>query len=101
MTNKKDTNDHKLQLFPNYIRRGVIDWFTRYEMAHLTTIWDEVQRAFISQLNEIRNEGQAVASLRYAKQTKYEFIEDYYDNFLRLYTIIPHRPHDIYLKLKF
>jgi hypothetical protein len=46
------------------------------------TTWDEVQWAFISQFSEIRNEGQAIAALRYAKQKKYESVEHYYDKFL-------------------
>jgi predicted TIM-barrel fold metal-dependent hydrolase len=43
-----------------------------------------------------------VASIfRYAKQKKYEFIEDYYDRFLQLCEVIPQRPHDIYLREAF
>jgi hypothetical protein len=44
--------------------------------------WAKVQCAFIIQFNEIRNEGQAIATSRYAKQKKYESMEDYYDQFL-------------------
>ncbi len=36
--------------------------------------------------------------MRYAKQKKYESIENYYDNFLQLYMVIPQQPHDIYLR---
>jgi len=31
--------------------------------------------------NEISSEGQMVVALRYAKQKKYELVEDYYDLF--------------------
>jgi hypothetical protein len=44
--------------------------------------WAKVQRAFITQFSEIRSEGQAAATLRYAKQKKYESTKDYYDKFL-------------------
>jgi hypothetical protein len=57
-------------------------------MAHPTT-WDEVHWAFISQFSEIHSEGQAISTLRYAKQNKYESIENYHDNFLQLRTVIP------------
>ncbi len=51
--------------------------------------WDEIHRAFISRLNEIRSKGQAAVVLKYAKQKKYESREDYYDRFLQLYVVIP------------
>ncbi len=41
--------------------------------------WAEVQCAFIIRFNEIRNERQATIASRYAKQKKYESMEDYYD----------------------
>jgi hypothetical protein len=44
--------------------------------------WAEVQCAFMIRFNEIRNEGQATVASRYAKQKKYELMEDYYDQFL-------------------
>jgi hypothetical protein len=47
-TNGEDTNDHKLQYFPIFFKGRVVDWFARYEIAHLATTWDEVQWAFIS-----------------------------------------------------
>ncbi len=67
MINGEDTNDHKLQYFPNSLRGRAIDWFVGYETTHLVTTWDEIQWAFISQFNEIRSEGQVVATLRYEK----------------------------------
>jgi hypothetical protein len=81
VTNEKDTNYHKLQYFPNSLKGRVVNWFGIYEIVHPTT-WVEVQRAFITRFCEIRNEGQAVAILRYAKQKKYESTKDYYDQFL-------------------
>ncbi len=48
VTNGKDTDDHKLQYFPNFLREKVVDWFAKYETVHPTIIWDEVQWAFIS-----------------------------------------------------
>jgi hypothetical protein len=44
VTNGEDTDDHKLQYFPNSLIRKTIDWFARYERTHLVTTWDEVQR---------------------------------------------------------
>jgi hypothetical protein len=38
-----------------------------------------VQRAFIIRFSEIRSEGQAIVASQYAKQKKYESMEDYYD----------------------
>jgi hypothetical protein len=39
--------------------------------------------------------------LRYAKQKKYEFVEDYYNRFLQLCVIIPQPLRDIYLREAF
>jgi hypothetical protein len=44
--------------------------------------WTKVQHAFIIQFSEIKNEGQVIVASRYAKQTKYESMEDYYNQFL-------------------
>lgn len=41
------------------------------------------------------------ATLKYAKQNKYEYVENYYDSFLRLCVVIKQPPHDIYLKEAF
>ncbi len=87
MTNGEDIDNHKLQYFPNSLRGRAIDWFAKYETTHLTTAWGEVWRAFISRFIEIHNEGQAVATLKYAKQKKYEYVEDYYNRFLQLIAI--------------
>jgi hypothetical protein len=57
VTNGKDIDDHKLQYFPNFLKRKATDSFAKYETAHLVTTWDEVHRAFISRLSEIRSEG--------------------------------------------
>jgi hypothetical protein len=65
--------------FPNSLRGRITDWFGRYEIVHPTTTWAKVQRAFIIQFSEIRSEGQAIATSQYAKQNKYESMEDYYD----------------------
>jgi len=43
------------------------------------TTWAKVQCAFIIRCSEIRSEGQAIVASRYAKQKKYESMEDYYD----------------------
>ncbi len=51
--------------------------------------WGEVQWAFINRFREICNEGQVATTLRYAKQKKYESIENYYDKFLQLCAVIP------------
>jgi len=67
VTNGKDTNNHKLQYFPNSFKRRAIDWFTKYEMAHPVATWGEVQHDFISRFSEICSEGQVVATLRCAK----------------------------------
>ncbi len=87
VTNGKDIDRHKLQYFPNSLNGKVVNWFRRYETAHLTT-WAKVQHAFITQFNEIRSEGQLVIALGYVKQKKYESIEDYYDRFLQLCAVI-------------
>jgi hypothetical protein len=63
VTNEKDTNCHKLQYFPNSLRGRRINWFGIYEIVHPTMTLAEVQHAFITQFCEIRNEGQAVATL--------------------------------------
>jgi hypothetical protein len=89
VTNGKNIHNHKLQYFPNLLKRKVVDCFVRFEITRPTTIWDEVQWAFISRFSEVWSEGQAIAMLPYAKQKKYELIEDYYDWFLHLCTIIP------------
>jgi hypothetical protein len=57
-------------------------------MIHPKT-WNEVQWAFISRFNEIHSEGQTIILLKYTKQKKYEYVENYYDGFLQLYVIIP------------
>jgi hypothetical protein len=79
VTNGEYIDYLKLQYFPNSLKGRVADWFTKYETAHPTMTWAKVQRAFITQFNEIRSEGQTIATSRYAKQKKYESIEDYYD----------------------
>ncbi len=89
MTNGENTNDHKLQYFPNSLKGRTVDWFKRYETTHPTVAWAEVERAFITQFSEIKIEGKTSATLRYVKQKKYELMEDYYDRFLRLCVIIP------------
>jgi hypothetical protein len=88
-TNGENIDRHKLQYFPNSLKGRVVDWFGRYEIAHPTTTWTNVQCAFITQFSEIRSEGQVVTTLRYAKQKKYELVEDYYDWFFRLCVAIP------------
>jgi hypothetical protein len=89
MTNGENNDDHKLQYFPNSLRGRTIDWFRRYEIVHPTVTSAEVERAFIIQFNEIRIEGQSIATLRYVKQKNYELVEDYYDRFLQLCVVIP------------
>jgi hypothetical protein len=89
VTNGKDTDDHKLQYFPNSLRGRAIVWFSRYGIVHIMATWDEVQWAFISWFSEICSEGQATTTLRYAKQKKYESVKDYHDKFLWLCVIIP------------
>ncbi len=63
--------------------------------------WAKVQCAFIPQFSETRIEGQAIVTLQYVKQKKYEPMEDYYDKFLRLCVIILQRPNDINLRKPF
>jgi hypothetical protein len=70
-------------------------------MTHPTTTWDEVERAFVNQFSEIYSEGQVAATLRYAKQKKYESVKKYYDNFFKLCAIIPQPLYDIYLRESF
>ncbi len=72
----------QITIFPNSSRGKVANWFGRYEIVHSTMTWAEVQCAFMIRFNEIRNEGQATVASRYAKQKKYELMEDYYDQFL-------------------
>jgi hypothetical protein len=48
VTNGEDTNNHKLQYFPNSLRGRAVDWFARYETTHPVATWDEAQHAFIS-----------------------------------------------------
>jgi hypothetical protein len=76
VTNGKNIDNHKLQYFPNSFKKRIIDWFARYETTHPMTTWGEVQCAFINRFSEICGEGQTAASLRYAKQNKYEFVKD-------------------------
>jgi hypothetical protein len=57
-----------------------------------------VQCVFITWFNEIKTKGQVPTTLRYVKQKKYETVEDYYDRFLQLCTIIPQQLNDIYLR---
>jgi hypothetical protein len=52
-------------------------------------------------IKEIKIEGQAAIALRYAKQKKYQSVEDYYDQFLRLCEVILQQPNDIYLRKAF
>jgi hypothetical protein len=42
VTNGKDTDNHKLQYFPIFLRGRTTDWFTKYETAHPATTWAEV-----------------------------------------------------------
>ncbi len=75
-------DDHKLQYFSNSLTGRATNWFARYETTHPIATWNEVQWAFISLFSEICNEGQTIATLRYTKQKKYEFVEYYYDKIL-------------------
>jgi hypothetical protein len=50
---------------------------------------------------EIPSEGQVVVASQYAKQKKYESMEDYYDRFLQLCAVIPQQPNDIYFSEAF
>ncbi len=43
---------------------------------------------FIIRFSEIRSEGQVIVTLQYAKQKKYELMEDYYDQFMWLCVVI-------------
>jgi hypothetical protein len=52
VTNGKNIEDHKLQYFPNSLKRKV-DWFAKFETIRLPTTWDEVQQAFISRFSEV------------------------------------------------
>ncbi len=70
MTNGEYTYDHKLQYFPNFLRRRAVNWFVRYETTHLAATWDDVEWAFVNQFNMIHNEGQVATTLRYAKKKK-------------------------------
>jgi hypothetical protein len=69
-TNGENIDDHKLKYFPNSLRGKTTNWLAKYEIVHLAATWGEVSRAFISQFCEICSEGQAVATLKYAKQNK-------------------------------
>jgi hypothetical protein len=95
--NGKNTNHHKLQYFPNSLKGRAIDWFGKYETTHSTTTCIEVQCAFITWFSEIKSEGQATITLQYAKQKKYELMEDYYDRFLWLCATILQQLNNIYL----
>ncbi len=82
VTNGENINDHKLQYFPNSLRGRAADWIGNYETTHPIVTWVKVQCAFIPWFNETRIEGQAIVTLQYVKQKKYEPMEDYYDKFL-------------------
>jgi predicted TIM-barrel fold metal-dependent hydrolase len=93
----------KIQMIVNYnffqiFLKGELLRFVKYEMIHLTVTWNEVQWAFISWFNEIHSEGQTIVALKYTKQKKYEYVENYYDRFLQFCVVIPQRPHDNYLR---
>jgi hypothetical protein len=77
VTNGEDTNNHKLQYFPNfnYLRGKVVNWFAKYKMTHPVATWDEIQQDFVNRFSEIRSKGQTTITLKYAQQKKYEFVE--------------------------
>jgi hypothetical protein len=60
-----------------------------------------MQCVFIIRFSEIKTKRQAIAAIQYAKQKKYEPVEDYYDRFLWLCVLILQQPDDIYLKEAF
>ncbi len=61
----------------------------------------EVQWAFISRFSEVWNKGQGVANFHYAKQKKYESVEEYDDKFIKLCVAIPQWLDDFYLEKTF
>jgi hypothetical protein len=50
-------------------------------MAHLVATWD-VQWDVVNQFSDVYNEGHVTTTLKYVKQNKFEYVEDYYDSFL-------------------
>jgi hypothetical protein len=47
VTNGENTEDHKLQYFPNSLRGKATDWFARFEITQLATTWDEITSFYI------------------------------------------------------
>ncbi len=88
-TNGKDTDAHKLQYFPTTLRGRNASWFTCYETTNLVATSRKVQHAFISRFNHMRKKKKNCSIFERMKQWKHEMVEDYYDKFLQLHTIIP------------
>jgi hypothetical protein len=53
-----------------------------YETAYPISMWNQVQWTFITRFCEIWSEEQVATTLCYAKQNKFELVEDYYNWFL-------------------
>lgn len=75
-TNGKDINAIKLQYFPNSLEGRTTIWFAQYEITTPTWTWNEIQQTFIVKFNEVQCEDQAMGTLCYVKQRKYELVED-------------------------
>jgi hypothetical protein len=103
VTNGKDTYDHKIQYFPNSLRKIVTNWFIRYEIAHPIATRNQVQRTFITQFNEIQNERQVVATLHYAQQKNnqwrtitidsYDYVQLFHNNLI-IFIFVKHLKKD-------
>ncbi len=68
--NDENTKDHKIQYFANFFKKKVIDWFAKYETAHPTGTWNQMQFTLITQFSEIQSERQAIMALHHLKQKK-------------------------------
>jgi hypothetical protein len=59
VTNREDTNNHKLKHFLNYLKGQTTNWFAKYETTHLATTWDTIKSRF----SDVQSQRQVVATL--------------------------------------
>lgn len=62
ITNGENTHAHKLQYFPNTLRRQDVNWIIRYEIKNPVARWGATQQAFVEWFSMVRNEGQTIIS---------------------------------------
>jgi hypothetical protein len=88
VANGENIDFHKLQYFPNILRKRAVNLFVWFETTNLVTTWLVVQQAFILHFSETCNKGQKIVAIRNIKQRRHETIEDYYVRFFQLVAVI-------------